>query len=251
MTQFDIKTAAMNRNAIPNEPRQVVAGSPCRVCPVRHAASHAPLNSEDRKHLASIGSTWQAVRGQSVFSENDPAFYLYTIVQGSILVHKMLEDGRRQVTGFLFAGDFLGLADTDVYAYNAEAITDSTLLRYQFSDLMALFKRYPELERKIFAVAQHEIAEAHEQMLLLGRKTPKEKVASFLLRYAERAALRGEDREDIFLPMKRNEIADYLGTTVETVSRTISQFRQDGLIHSDGYNRIRIVDREGLLGAAQ
>jgi len=251
MSQFDVKTAVRNRSAIPHEPRHVVVGAPCRACPVRHAVAHASLGEGDRAHLASIGSKLQIARGQSVFSENDPARYIYTIIQGTVVIYKMLMDGRRQVTGFLFAGDFLGLADSDAYAYNADAVTDAILLRYQLSNLAALFARYPDLEAKLFAVAQHEIAEAQEQMLLLGRMTPREKVASFLLRYAARAALRGEDPENIYLPMKRSEIADYLGTTVETVSRTLSQLRKDGLVLPKGYNQISIVDREGLLRAAQ
>jgi CRP/FNR family transcriptional regulator len=161
-------------------------------------------------------------------------------------MYKLLPDGRRQITGFLFPGDFLGLADDDVYAYSAEAVTDAALYRYRSEEMEALLARYPKMEKRLHTIASHELAEAQEQMLLLGRKTATEKVASFLLAFAERAALRGEGRDVLFMPMTRHAIADYLGITTETVSRTLSRFRHDGLISSPRNNQIEILDRDAL-----
>jgi CRP/FNR family transcriptional regulator len=181
-----------------------------------------------------------------LFSEGDPAKFLYTIVRGIFQIYKLLPDGRRQITGFLLPGDFLGLADDDVYAYSAEAMTDAALYRYRFRELEALLVRYPGMENRLLVVASHELAEAQEQMLLLGRKTATEKVASFLLTFADRAAQRGEDSDVLFIPMTRHAIADYLGITTETVSRILSRLRHDGLISSPSNNQIEILDREAL-----
>ena len=246
MPPLDISTISQLGDAIRREPRQIVPSSPCRACSVRHAASYSSLTSDDHAHLASIASTRDVDRGQMLFNEGDPAKFLYTVVRGIFQMYKLLPDGRRQITGFLFPGDFLGLADDDVYAYSAEAVTDAALYRYRFGEMEALLARYPGMEKRLLTIASHELAEAQEQMLLLGRKTATEKVASFLLAFAERAAQRGEGRDVLFIPMTRHAIADYLGTTTETVSRTLSRFRHDGLISSPRNNPIEILDRDAL-----
>jgi CRP/FNR family transcriptional regulator len=102
------------------------------------------------------------------------------------------------------------------------------------------------MEKRLLTIASHELAEAQEQMLLLGRKTAAEKVASFLLAFAERATQRGEGRDVLFIPMTRHDIADYLGLTTETVSRKLSRFRHEGLISSPHDNQIEILDRDAL-----
>jgi CRP/FNR family transcriptional regulator len=246
MPQLDISTISQLGDAVRREPRQIVPSSPCRACSVRHAASYVSLTSDDRAHLASVASTRNVDRGQMLFIEGDPAKFLYTLVGGTFQMYKLLQDGRRQITGFLFPGDFLGLADDGVYAYSAEAVTDAALYRYRFEEMEALLARYPEMENRLFTIASHELAEAQEQMLLLGRKTATEKVASFLLAYAERAAQRGEGSDVLFIPMTRHAIADYLGITTETVSRTLTRLRHDGLISSPRNNQIEILDRDAL-----
>jgi len=246
MPSLDISTISQLGDAIRREPRQIVPSSPCRACSVRHAGSYSSLSSDDHAHLASIASARDVDRGHMLFNEGDPAKFLYTVIGGTFQMYKLLPDGRRQITGFLFSGDFLGLADDGVYAYGAEAVTDAALYRYRFKEMEALLARYPEMENRLFTIASHELAEAQEQMLLLGRKTATEKVASFLLAFVERAAQRGEGSDILFLPMTRHAIADYLGITTETVSRTLSRFRHDGLISSPRNNEIEILKRDAL-----
>jgi CRP/FNR family transcriptional regulator len=246
MPQLDISTISQLGDAVRREPRQIILSSPCRACSVRHASYYALLTGDDHAHLASIASTRNVDRGQMLFIEGDPAKFLYTLVGGTFQMYKLLQDGRRQITGFLFPGDFLGLADDGVYAYSAEAVTDAALYRYRFEEMEALLARYPEMENRLFTIASHELAEAQEQMLLLGRKTATEKVASFLLTFAERAAQRGEGSDVLFIPMTRHAIADYLGITTETVSRTLTRLRHDGLISSPRNNQIEILDRDAL-----
>jgi CRP/FNR family transcriptional regulator len=233
MSPLDVGTISQLGDAFGREPRQIIPSSPCSACSIRHAASYASLTSDDHAHLASIASTRDVERGQMLFSEGDPAKFLYTVVGGTFQIYKLLPDGRRQITGFLFPGDFLGLADDDVYAYSAEAITNAALYRYR-------------MEQRLLTIASHELSEAQEQLLLLGRKTATEKIASFLLAFAERAAQRGEGRDVLFIPMTHYAIADYLGISAETVSRTISRFRQNGLISSPRSNQIEILDRDAL-----
>ncbi len=234
------------RSGIRRGPRQIILSSPCSACSVRHAASYASLTRDDHAHLASIASTCDVDRGQMLFNEGDPAKFLYTVVRGVFQIHKLLPDGRRQIPGFLFLGEFLGLANENVYAYSAEAITDAALYRYRFEEMEALLARYPAMEKRLLTNASHELYEAQEQLLLLGRKTVNEKVASFLLAFAERAVQRGEGRDILFIPMTRHAISDYLGISTETVSRTLSKFRHDGLISSPRIKQIEILDRDAL-----
>jgi CRP/FNR family transcriptional regulator len=246
MPSLDVGTISQLGGAIGREPRETISNSPCSACSIRHAASYASLTCDDHAHLAAIASTCDVARGQMLFSEGDPANFLYTVVDGTFQIYKLLPDGRRQITGFLFPGDFLGLADDDVYAYSAEAVTDAALYRYRFEQIETLLARYPAMEQRLLTIASHELSEAQEQLLLLGRKTATEKIASFLLVFAERAAQRGEGRDVLFIPMTHYAIADYLGISAETVSRTISRFRQDGLISTPRNNQIEILDRDAL-----
>jgi CRP/FNR family transcriptional regulator len=246
MPPLDISAFSQLGGAVKREARQIIPCSPCSACSVRHAASYASLHSDDHAHLASIASTRDINRGQMLFIEGDPAEFLFTVVRGTFQIYKLLPDGRRQITGFLFPGDFLGLANDGVYAYTSEAVTDAALYLYRLEEIEALLARYPEMANRLFSIASHELVEAQEQMLLLGRKTVTEKVSSFLLAFAERAAQRGEGRDVLFIPMSRHAIADYLGTTTETVSRTLSQFRRDGLISSSSNNQIEILERDAL-----
>jgi CRP/FNR family transcriptional regulator len=148
-----------------------------------------------------------------------------------VKLYKLLGDGRRQITGFLFAGDFLGLALNSTYSYTAEAIEPVTACRFPRQKLERLFDEYPRLEKRMLGMAVDELAAAQDQMLLLGRKTAKEKVASFLLMLARRQEHRGMDAAgSIEVPMSRSDIADYLGLTIETVSRTLTQLRKESTI---------------------
>ena len=134
-----------------------------------------------------------------------------------------MADGRRQVVGFLVPGDFLGLAFGRTYVYTAEAITAVAACRFQRSRFMELLEELPALEREILGRTSNELAAAQQQMLLLGRKTARERLASFLADLAERSDADGGPLE---LPMGRADIADHLGLTIETVSRTFTGLRR-------------------------
>jgi CRP/FNR family transcriptional regulator len=218
---------------------------------VRNRAACAVLNDREISHLADIANHIQIEPGQSAFFEGDDALNLFIIIEGAVKLYKLLPDGRRQITGFLFKGDLLGLAFADSYKYTAEAIAPARLCRLPRARVEELLPRLPHLGSRLLNLASSEIATAQDQMLLLGRKHAGEKLASFLLRLAERAESRGETAEPLHLPMTRSDIADYLGLTIETVSREFTKFKKDGLISLDATSDVRLLDRERLAHVAE
>ena len=187
---------------------------------------------------------------QMVFYEGDPADYVYEVLSGTVKLYKLLADGRRQITGFFFAGDLIGVGLHDTHTHSAEAITETELRKYSRTRLQEAMSRNPVIGRKLFGLAADELAAAQDQLLLLGRKSPVEKVASFLLKLSERNGERGEALSPIYLPMARSDIADYLGLTTETVSRTFSRLRRERAIRLLENHLVDLLDVERLEGYA-
>jgi CRP/FNR family transcriptional regulator, anaerobic regulatory protein len=201
------------------------------------------LGREAASNIMAITSLQKKAAGEMIFMEGDTADSVFEVVRGMLRLHKLLPDGRRQVTGFLCAGHLIGLAPEGSWVYTAEAITDVTLCRYRRPGFERLIDTVPGLARRVLTVTSHELRVAQDQMLLLGRKTAAERVASFLLLMAEQQG--GEHAEEINIPMGRTDIADYLGLTVETVCRTLTQLKRNGLINP-AHGRIIIRDRDQL-----
>jgi len=174
--------------------------------------------------------------------EGDAAPYVFNITTGSLRVYKLLPDGRRQITGFLFAGDFLGLAVGESYVFSAEAMEPSTVCRFRKGPFRALVAHSPPLEHLLLDRTYRELAAAQNQMLLLGRKTAIERMASFLFELPGYDPARPSAPGQVRLPMKRGDIADYLGLTVETVSRVLTRMKVKGLISIPSPNEL-IVER--------
>ena len=155
------------------------------------------------------------------------------------------------------AGDFLGIASAGTHSFSAEAVSEVSLCRFPRRKLYSLFDRYPALQSRLLGIATDELTAAQDQMLLLGRKTASEKLASFLLYLARRLAPRGMASDDavisgvVPLPMNRGDIADYLGLTVETVSRTLSRLKKSGHIAITDPHHITIVQPEKLQDIAE
>ncbi|MFQ6017174.1 MAG: cyclic nucleotide-binding domain-containing protein [Kiloniellaceae bacterium] len=225
--------------------------SPCGACSVRHLTLCAALEGSELAEMSAIVSTLEFGPGDPLFDEGEPAAHVFNVTAGAVKVYKLLADGRRQVTGFLFPGDFLGLANEETYAYSAEAVTHTALCRFPRRKLENLLERFPKMERRLLGMANHELAVAQEQMLLLGRKTAREKIASFLLMLSSRAAQRGQKDNPVFVPMSRTDIGDYLGLTTETVSRTFTQLRQGAMISLLPGGKVEFVDRERLQDVAE
>lgn len=218
----------------------------CANCSVRHLSICASLNEAELSELAKIAASIDLKPHETVLSEGEPADYLYNVTQGAIELYKLLPDGRRQITGFLFPGDFVGIAMNSAYSYSGEAVTQSRLCRFPRRKLEELLDRFPQLERRLLNVASNELAQAQDQMLLLGRKTAKEKLCSFLLNLSGRTESRGGNPHDIPLPMSRSDIGDYLGLTTETVSRNFTQLKTSGVIQMREGGVVHVPDLERL-----
>jgi len=205
------------------------------------------LDCANLAQFKALGWTMKLSPGQSLFYEGDPATRVFTLTRGTLKLYKLLADGRRHVTGFMHPGDFLGISVDDEHAFSAEALEDAQLCwfpRNRFDDFV---EEHSSMERELYLMAAHELAAAQQQMVLLGRKTATERLASFLLVLAERTdASDGDGARLIKLSMSRSDIADYLGLTKETVSRVLSAFRRDRVIRLRSVNEVEIVDRESL-----
>ena len=233
-------------------PPTLPPGHPCLGCEARTRAICRVLDHQELSEMRGLGSTRRLQGGQSLFHEGDDAAQVYTVVTGALKLYKLLPDGRRQVTGFAFAGDFLGITLDDEHAFSAEALADAQLCRFPRSRFDDFVEEHPEMERELYRLAAHELAAARQQMVLLGRKTAEERLASFfvsLLNGAERNCAASVRMID--LPMSRADIADYLGLTKETVSRVLAILKQKRLVRLDALNRIEILDRAGLHALAE
>ena len=204
------------------------------------------LDEQAAMRLIDISRVVNLPTGQSIIVEGDPANSIYGVQQGVASVFKLLADGRRQITGFLFSGDFLGIAMNEKYAYSAEAVGKVSLCRFPRRKLEGLLDEFPKLEKRLLGMASNELVQAQDQILLLGRKTAQEKIVSFLLSLSDRAVKRGSDPSPIALPMGRADIADYLGLTTETVSRTITHLKRDALIRLLQGGRVDLPDLAAL-----
>jgi CRP/FNR family transcriptional regulator len=218
---------------------------PCAACDVRELSVCSALRGHELDRLAPMVSRIPVAAGRTLFHEGDEAASVYNIIEGAVRLFKLLPDGRRQITGFLFSSDFIGLASRGLYAYGAEAISDVVVCRFPRMKLEALFHEMPRLENSLLDRASNELVAAQDQMLLLGRKTAVERLASFLITLGERRGATAKG-DMLALPMTRTDIGDYLGLTIETVSRGITKLRKLGLIETPDIHTIALLDPDGL-----
>ena len=167
------------------------------------------------------------VKDEELFAEGDEAEFFYQVVSGAIRSYKLLSDGRRQIDAFHLRGDIFGLEAGNEHRFSAEAIGNATVVAYRRSRLSSLVQDDATFRDRIMTATLRSLERAQDHMLLLGRKTAQEKMATFLLDMADRLS---KDDEHFELPMQRSDIADHLGLTIETVSRTLTQFARSSLI---------------------
>ena len=227
-------------------------GHPCFGCEVRSLAMCRVLECDDLATMRRLGWNLNLRSGQPLFHEGDPATRVFTLTRGALKLYKLLPDGRRQVTGFMFPGDFLGISVDDEHAFTAEAMTDSQLCWFPRNRFGEFVDSHSELEHELYRIAAHELAAAQAQMVLLGRKTAVERLASFFLGLLQRAEkTNGQQSRMIELPMSRLDIADYLGLTKETVSRVLALLKSKRIIRLDALDRVEVIDRPGLARRAE
>lgn len=204
------------------------------------------MSGEELSALGRLTTEVNLEPGQIVFREADESSFLFNVVRGLIRLSKLLPNGKRQITGFLYHGDFLGLTIAGNYPYSAEAIVPTQLCRFSRSGLMQLFEEYPKLEHRLLALASNELIEAQEHIVLLGRKNASEKIATFLLMLSRRFGSTTDGTISLDAPMSREDMADYLGLTVESVSRNLSQLRRSRIIRLPEPRHIEILKPERL-----
>jgi len=219
---------------------------PCERCDARPFSVCNAIADEDLGRLASVAMVTEAAPGSTFIEEAEPAHSFFNITRGTAKLFKLLPDGRRQITGFASVGHFLGLAVSDTYAFSAEAIDQVRFCRFSRARLRTLLDDFPAMEKRLLEVAANELVAAQEQMLLLGRKTARERMASFLVMQSRQGVACRHPRLRFPLPMTRSDIADYLGLTIETVSRTLTRFRSEGLIEIPAQSEMVILNRRAL-----
>lgn len=227
-------------------------GHPCAGCLVRPITICRRLDPDTLATLNGLGVLQRLQPGQHLFYEGDPATRVFMLRAGALKTYTLLPDGRRQVTGFMYPGDFLGASVDDEYAFSVEALAPAELWWFSRKSFDQFTMDHPHFERELYRLAAHELAAAQQQMVLLGRKTAAERLASFFLNLIERAEhIRGAPQREIELPMTRLDMADYLGLTKETVSRMVSHLRGRGLIRLAALDRVEVLDRAALRDMAE
>ena len=218
----------------------------CDDCKVRLFSVCGALESSELEELDRISQAKVFPAKVTLFEQGALAGSVFNVTEGIVRLYKSLADGRRQIVGFALPGDFLGLALMDRYSVAAEAVTDVRVCRFARQAFLSYVDARPHLLRRLHEFAGHELSLAQDQMLLLGRRTAAEKIAAFLLNLQTRYSRIGASSITVPLPMNRQDIADYLGLTIETVSRTLTRFRSEGLIEIPCQSEVVILNRRKL-----
>ena len=201
--------------------------------PIGH---HSPASS-----IEMIGALMSFGRNLEIYGEGEPASYLYKVVSGAVRTYKILSDGRRQISAFYLPGDILGLEVGDQHAFSAEAIVDSKVLVIKRSALMSLAARDSQVASELWSITSRELQRVQHHVLLLI-KSAEERVASFLIEMAQR----NPSGDEFQLPMSRQDIADHLGITIETVSRTLTNLQLKATIALPTSRRVVLRNRGAL-----
>jgi CRP-like cAMP-binding protein len=191
--------------------------------------------------LEMMGAQMTFARNAEIYGEGEAADYIYRVVSGAVRTYKVLADGRRQIGGFYLPGDMFGIEPGDEHTFSAEAIAQSKVLVIRRSAVMALAERDGEVARQLWTLTGRELRRVQDHILLLI-KSAHERVAAFLLEMAERVSAGNA----VDLPMSRQDIADYLGLTIETVSRTLSHMEDVATIEVPTSRRIVLRNRAAL-----
>ena len=211
----------------------------------RYAPARAPKPSKSVEFMPGVelpGFCMPFERDSEVFGEGEPADFAYKVVSGVVRTLRVLDDGRRQISGFYFPGDIFGVEAGGEHANSAEAVISCEIALVKQSALMKRTGESCAAACELWAQTSQELKRARSHLVLLGRQTAYERVATFLLQMSSRQ----NDEGSVSLPMSRTDIADYLGLTIETVSRTLSQMERGGAIALINCKHIEIKKRAAL-----
>ncbi|WP_372604702.1 transcriptional regulator FnrL [Actibacterium sp.] len=223
----------------------------CEACPIRHRAVCARCDADELERLEEIKYYRTFEAGQTVIWSGDRMDFVASVVEGIASLTQAMEDGRTQMVGLLLPSDFVGRPGRETAAYNVVATTRLTMCCFRKKPFEAMMLRTPHISQRLLEMTLDELDAAREWMLLLGRKTAREKIASLLAIIARRDAtlkLASATGQIVFdLPLTREAMADYLGLTLETVSRQISALKRDGVIQLEGKRHITVPDMDRLM----
>ncbi len=234
-----------------NTPDVLNVGHDCGACPIRHRAVCARCEADELQTLEQIKYYRSYQAGQTVIWSGDRMDFVASVVTGIATLTQTMEDGRRQMVGLLLPSDFVGRPGRQVAAYDVTATTDLVMCCFRKKPFEEMMAKTPHVAQRLLEMTLDELDAAREWMLLLGRKTAREKIASLLAIIARRDAhlkLKSAKGNIVFdLPLTREEMADYLGLTLETVSRQVSALKRDGVIVLEGKRHIVVPDFDRLL----
>jgi len=214
---------------------------PCFGCPVRDHAVCNALRNDDLALFRRTGSRRVLSPGDALCWEGDPAACTFSVTRGVMRLSKMLSDGRRQIAGFAFPGDFLGVTMDDEHPFTIEAVCNAEVCQFPRMRFEAFTADRPELEKRLYTAAASELTAMREQLMLLGRKTAAERLASFVLQMVRRTPQAQGEPPRASLPMSRMDIADYLGLRIETVSRELAALKSKRLVRMTGVHELQVL----------
>jgi CRP/FNR family transcriptional regulator len=225
----------------------------CNSCPIRHRAVCARCETDELARLEQLKYYRSFQAGQTVIWSGDRMDFVASVISGIATLTQTMEDGRRQMVGLLLPSDFVGRPGRSTAAYDVTATTDLVMCCFRKKPFEELILSTPHISQRLLEMTLDELDSAREWMLLLGRKTAREKIASLLAIIARRdVSLNPRSKGPIVfdLPLTREEMADYLGLTLETVSRQVSALRRDGVISLEGKRHVTVNDFDRLLEVA-
>ena len=223
----------------------------CGNCPIRHKAVCSSCEPDEIGLLEEIKYYRTVDAGQSILWAGDRMDFVASVVSGVAALTQTMEDGRRQIVGLLLPSDFVGRPGREIARFDVTAVTETTLCCFRRKPFEHMMATTPHVQQRLLEMALDELDAAREWMLLLGRKTAREKIASLLVIIARRATIgggksRGESIS-LDLPLTREAMSDYLGLTLETVSRQISALKREGIIRLEGNRHVIVPDLHALI----
>jgi CRP/FNR family transcriptional regulator, anaerobic regulatory protein len=223
-------------------------GLECSDCDIKNLSVCRSLEPDEFDALERIGRTQAVPAKSTIFEQGREASFVYNLTSGALRLSKLLPDGRRQVVGFAMPGDFLGLSLQKTHLFTADALTPAKVCQFQRVGFSELLDDKPRLMRAMMELASNELSAAQDQMVVLGRRTAEEKIAAFLIGMRRRYARINGPSVHVPLPMTRLDIGDYLGLTVETVSRMMTRMAREKtiVIVPDGVRLLDIARLEQL-----
>lgn len=222
----------------------------CRGCEARHGGVCGALTGAQLAELTRHSKRRTVAAGCELIGQGECVSSYSNILKGVVKLSKIMADGRQQIVGLQFAPDFLGRPFMQESLMTAEAATDIEICSFPRKAIERMLSESPDLEHKLHSQTLKELDEAREWMLTLGRKTAREKVASFLTLIATHADPETDTASTFELPLSRADIADFLGLTIETVSRQMTKLRKDGIIHIENSRHVTVPDIDRLAQAA-